>query len=543
MFLTRFLTGAFWAFSPIITTLLLWLPAVADTGGSASASLTIVGASGGGEGGVAGGAGETPCEPFCAPPIPGLQAAQRADLLIDADGDGLVDPGDILRYTVLVTNFSPHPITEVGYLELIDPHLALVPDSATTSLGTIEEQEMAGLGAITAALGTLLPREVAVLTFAARVAEETPLDIPNLVGQGILYASSSFPVVTDDPETEALQDATYTPLGEPAAGWMASLPSGEPALLKMARVAPSPEVLRVAELGTEVEFAVTYANTTEKLLTGLRLVDVVLPYLKVEPESLEPGSAQLWQLGSVQVVIVDVPELAPGKVAVLAYRARVDPTVPPEIAYTASRALAFAPGLPTALSDDPLTQLSGDPTCVLFPFRCADEDIWTWDDWLKVMSSAPTGLLPLVLAEKDGSQHLRWVLYGGDFFGDLSPNPSVRPPHWPGWAFVGLLEVPFDEFPLRNLGFCLAARKEPYMKNFLSEEPLFIWAEYDMPLYARVPAADTGELLWISRFNLPFCERGYLPLLAELDWSHDWDMRWLEDGLIMATIGEESVKP
>jgi len=81
------------------------------------------------------------------------------------------------------------------------------------------------------------------------------------------------------------------------------------------------------------------------------------------------------------------------------------------------------------------------------------------------------------------------------------------------------------------------------MKSFLSEEPLFIWAEYDMPLYARVPAADTGELLWISRFNLPFCEQGYLPLLAELNWSHDWDMRWLEDGLIMATIGEESVEP
>jgi len=523
----------------VLTSAALWIPVFADTGTATTATLFILGD----QPEVAGGAGETPCEPFCAPPIPALHAAQRADLLVDADGDGHVGPGDILRYTVLATNFSPHPMTGVRYVELIDPHLALVPDSATTSLGTIEEQEVAGLGAITAALGTLLPREVAVLTFAARVSEETPLDIPNIVGQGILYADSTSPVLTDDPETEALQDATYTPLGEPPAGWLASLPAEEPALLKTARVIPSPEVLRVAEPGTEVEFAVTYVNTTGKILTGLRLVDVVLPYLEVEPESLEPGAAQLWHLGPVQVVIAEIPELAPGKVALLAYRARMGSTVPPEIAYTASRALAFAPGLPTALSDDPLTQLSDDPTCVLFPLRCAGEGIWTWDDWLEVMSSAPTGLLPLVLAEKDGSQHLRWVLCGGDFFGDLSPHPSVRPAHWPGWALVGLLEVPFSELPLRNLGFRLAERKEPYMKSFLAEEPLFIWAEYDRPLYARVPATATGELLWISRFNLPFCERGYLPLLAELDWSHDWDMRWLEDGLIVATVGEESVKP
>jgi len=210
----------------VLTGAALWTPAFADTGTAATATLFILGD----VSEVAGGAGETPCEPFCAPPIPALQAAQRVDLLVDADGDGHVDPGDILRYTVLVTNFSPHPITEVGYFELIDPHLALVPDSATTSLGTIEEQEVAGLGAITAALGTLLPREVVVLAFSARVAEETPLDIPNLVGQGLLYAGSTSPVVTDDPETEALQDATYIPLGEPPAGWMASLPSGEPAL-------------------------------------------------------------------------------------------------------------------------------------------------------------------------------------------------------------------------------------------------------------------------------------------------------------------------
>jgi len=217
-------------------------------------------------------------------------------------------------------------------------------------------------------------------------------------------------------------------------------------------------------------------------------------------------------------------------------------TVPAEVAYVATRAMAFASNCPTRYSDDPLTDLYADPTAVLMPFRCAGQGRWTWEEWKQVVSTAPTGLWPLVLQEKDGSQHLRWTLYGGDFFGDLSPHPALRPPYWPGWALVGLVEVPFDELPGEKLGFRLAEREEPYVREFLAEEPLFMWAEYDMPLYARVPATDAGELLYIDRFNRPFCERGYLPLLAEVDWAHDWDMPWLEDDLIVATVAKEPEK-
>jgi hypothetical protein len=90
----------------------LALPALSDTGGSASASLIILGTpeEEQTDSEVAGGGGAVDCEPLCPPPIPALYATKRADLAEDLNGDGLVDPGDSLRYTMLVTNFAPVPM-------------------------------------------------------------------------------------------------------------------------------------------------------------------------------------------------------------------------------------------------------------------------------------------------------------------------------------------------------------------------------------------------------------------------------------------------
>ena len=526
-----------------VASVCLPIPAVADTGDAVTATLIILGPAPREEAGAAGGAGETECEPFCVPPIPALYATQRADLVEDLDGDGNVDPGDTIRYTALIGNFAPIPMEEVRYFTVVDPHLELLLDSPRISVGAISPYDLDGLTAVAARIGTLLPKEWVVFNFDARVREDTPPE--PLAGQGLVYSAATSPILTDNPDTPLLQDAVYTPVGAPPAGRAAS--AGEPApqssLLKVARVEPEPEVLRVAGPDSEVEFVAVYANREDSPVHDLWLVDVVGPYLSVQADSLPPQDARVWQVGGLEVVAARFPKLPPGEVATLSYRVHVGHTVPPEIAYLATRAMAFSPDCPTQYSDDPLTDLYADPTAVLMPFHCAGEGRWTWEKWKQVVSTTPTGMWPLVLKEKDGTQHLRWTLYGADFFGDLSPQPSLRPPYWPCWALVGLVEVPFDEFPLRNLGFRLAERKEPYMKSFLSEEPLFMWAQYDMPLFARVPATDAGELLYIDRFNRPFCERGYLPLLAELDWAHDWDMRWLEDDLIVATVTEQAAKP
>ena len=557
--MSSLLARAFLVF--LIGAALFTLPALADTGGSASASLIILGIPGSEEEGgteVAGGGGAVECEPLCPPPIPALYATKRADLVEDLNGNGLVDPGDSLRYTMLITNFAPVPMFGVDYVEIIDPHVRLIPGSWRVTKGNVTTRDFDGTEVFACLLGSLDPDEVVIFSFDVRIPDDLSSDVYGLIGQGVIYADTTSPIVTDDPDTVFLQDATRTPIGRVApvilAGWGASVeepsiqePAGQEPVsdaLKGAKVVPDPEVLRVvADPEAVVEYGVGFVNTTSEPLTDVRLVDLVGPHMHVQTESLLPASTRVWSFGQVQVVIADMDRLEPGETAVLGYRTVVHSYVPPEIAYTASRAVVSSRNGITQLSDDPVTQLRNDPTAVLFPYRCVEEGVWTWDDWLDVVSQAPTGLWPLVMQEKDESQHLRWVLYGGDFFGDLSTHPSVRPPLWSEWALVGLVEVPFETAKDSNLGFRLAQREEPYVESFLAEEPLFMWIEYGMPLYGRVPATDTGELLWCDGFNREFCDEGYLPLLVQLNWAEDWDMRWLEDHLIVATVAEEDVKP
>ena len=72
-----------------------------------------------------------PTNPAHAAPI--LTATKDDALVIDNDGDGLVDPGDTLRYTVTLTNSGSTDATDVEYFDTIDPNTTMVPGSVRTT--------------------------------------------------------------------------------------------------------------------------------------------------------------------------------------------------------------------------------------------------------------------------------------------------------------------------------------------------------------------------------------------------------------------------
>ena len=480
----------------------------------------------------------------CAPPIPALYATKRFDVVSDQDGDGLADPGDTVRYSMLIVNFATFSVHGVEYIEPVDPHVRLVQDSFESDGGWLAGRDLNGVEVVSGLLGSLSPGEEVRLTYDVVIEEELPSGVAGIVSQGTLFAETTFPIVTDDPMTEPIHDATWTPIErETSTTVAASAGSGgsfggalDPA--KSADVSPDSGVLRVIESGGDVRYSVQYENTGSGELRDVRILDVVGPRFTVDLD--ESDEIEVWAVGGCEIVIASVGDIGPGETVEWGYRAVAGGDLPFETAYTATRAMLTSASRESRLTDDPLTDLGDDATCVLFPYRCSPDEERTWEDWVDVVSQAPTGLLPLVIQEKDASQHLRWILFGGDFFGDLSLNPSTRPSNWTQWALVGLVEVGVDTALARDPGFRLAQREEPYVEAFLAEEPFFMWVDKEMPLYGRVPATDAGPLLRCDGFAGEFCDYAYFPLLVELDWSRDWDMRWLEDDLIVATIVEES---
>lgn len=525
----------------LIGAVLFSLPALGDTGGSVSASLVITGSPE-----VAGGGGAADCVPLCPPPIPALYATKRWDLVDDHNGNALVDAGDTIRYRMLITNFAPVTMHGIDYVDILDPHVRLIPESWSITRGTVTEHDLDGAEILSVYLASLDPDEVVILSFEARVSEALPDGVYGIRGQATLFADTTSPIVTDDPDTYRLQDATWTPIVHASlvpAGGGASIEDGAIEVLKEAQILPSPEVFRVVDADSEIEYRIRYRNPSAQPMDGVRLVDLLGPYTHVRSVLALEEETEVHRFGRMELLITTIEHLDPGESVELVYRAGLTAALSAEIAYTASRAMISSRGSDTLFTDDPATQLSDDPTCVLFPYRCGEE-LWTWEDWLDVVSSAPTGLWPLVMREKDSSDHLRWVLYGGDFFGDLSVDPSVRPPLWPEWSLAGLVEIPPEAADQgARLGYRLAQRDEPHVEGFLAREPFFMWAQLDMPLFGRVPATDAGELLQCEGFDRAFCDRPYLPILLHLDWSRNWDMLWLEDYLIVATVAEAEGQP
>ncbi len=485
---------------------------------------------------VAGGGGAIECIPFCAPPLPALYASKYSRWVEDNEAAGQTNDEKTLRYVVTLENVSPVVVEDILYVEVLDPHLRLIHDAFVAPGAEKHIYSVADTEAITVSIPSLAPEETYELQFAVRVAEETLAAASVLLGQGIVYAEGSSPVLTDDPTTEPLQDATRTIIVSGPSVTVGQ--ATDLAVAKTATVIEEKEAFRVVDLGGVVEYDVVLTNTSSEAMSNVCVYDVVGPHLYVDPESLRPTEATVHSLGPISVVTAEFPELVPGQSGVLRYQTEIGYDMPAEVTYTCSRAMATTLSA-AGFSDDPATWLADDPTAVLFPYRCSEA--WDWHDWLKLISSAPTGLWPLVNREISGEELLHWVLYGGDFFGDVSAHPAVRNPSWPERALVGLVEMP-NEAASKRVGFRLTHREEAPVCEFLEEEPLLLWSVYGLPVYGRVPLTDTGDLLWLEGVSeYEFCDEGYLPLLVDLQEAYDWRMAWLEDYMIYATVLEETV--
>ena len=101
-----------------------------------------------------------PANPAQATPV--LTATKEDALYIDNDGDGLVDPGDTLRYTVTLTNAGTTNATDVIYSDLIDFNTTMVAGSVrTTPIARTDTYSALGNVSITvpAASGVLINDE------------------------------------------------------------------------------------------------------------------------------------------------------------------------------------------------------------------------------------------------------------------------------------------------------------------------------------------------------------------------------------------------
>jgi uncharacterized repeat protein (TIGR01451 family) len=141
-------------------------------------------------------------------------AATNVDTLaVDQNANGQVNPGDTLKYTIVVTNSGSVGATGVTFSsETLDPNTQLVVGSVTTSQGSITSGNTTGNTTVGVAIGAIPAGGSVTLTFQVRIANPLSSGVTQVANQGTIAGSNFSSVLTNDPDTGASNDPTITPI-------------------------------------------------------------------------------------------------------------------------------------------------------------------------------------------------------------------------------------------------------------------------------------------------------------------------------------------
>jgi len=289
--------------------------------------------------------------PVVAAPV--LSASKTDSLLIDADSDGVVSPGDTLRYLVQIVNSGNGAATAVTFTDFPDPFTALVAGSVQASQGTVTGGN-AGTPPVTVDLGTIPGNGgSATVGFDVVIDDPLPAGVNQVANQGLIGSDELPDLPSDDPDTGAPDDPTETPV------------VAEPMLSATKRdsLFADNDGDGVVSPGDTLLYTVTIVNSGNAGATN-----VVFQDTPDANTSLVAGSVQTSQ-GTVTggnagapPVIVALGDLAGGASATVSFRVVIANPLPAGVTRVANQGIVSSDDTPTVPSDDPDTGAPDDPT-------------------------------------------------------------------------------------------------------------------------------------------------------------------------------------
>ncbi len=152
---------------------------------------------------------------------PAISATKAVALVGDQNQNGQANPGDILEYTIVITNNGDQDAGGVIFNETIPVPTTLIVGSVTTTAGTIVSGNNAGDTTVSVQIPTLAGLGGSVtITYQTRV--NPVIGSVDIVNQGTVTGGNFPSTVTDDPSTPAPNDPTtifaFGPQPAPALG-------------------------------------------------------------------------------------------------------------------------------------------------------------------------------------------------------------------------------------------------------------------------------------------------------------------------------------
>ncbi|MBI2566042.1 MAG: DUF11 domain-containing protein [Candidatus Schekmanbacteria bacterium] len=140
---------------------------------------------------------------------PLLSAAKRAYFCVDNDQNGVVSPGDVVIYNVVIRNAGNAQGTLVRFYDTPDANSSIVPGSVSATAGAVVTGNGAGDSSIQVDIGTLAGGGTdAVVGFRVQIHSPMPVGVTRIINQGTIASAELGTQYTDDPKLGGKADPT-----------------------------------------------------------------------------------------------------------------------------------------------------------------------------------------------------------------------------------------------------------------------------------------------------------------------------------------------
>ncbi|MBC7255060.1 MAG: DUF11 domain-containing protein, partial [Chloroflexi bacterium] len=147
---------------------------------------------------------------------PEIIATKTVTLYQDVDASGTTTPGDVLEYTVHITNVGTATAYGVVFQDLLDPNTTLVAGSVYTSQGNVAVGNGPRDEYVIIEVGNLAPYGGAVeIRYHVCINSPLPPGVTIISNQGFINGSNVDSTVTDDPTTPEPDDPTDVVVSPP----------------------------------------------------------------------------------------------------------------------------------------------------------------------------------------------------------------------------------------------------------------------------------------------------------------------------------------
>lgn len=298
-------------------------------------------------------------------PTPAVGATKDDALLVDGDSDGLADPGDTLRYTIVITNTGTGDATSVVFNDTPDPNTALVAGSVTTTAGTVTTGNTAGDTSVAVDAGTLAAYGGTVtITFDVVVDDPLAAGVTEVSNQGSASGANFSTVATN---------VVITPINRtPIVG-----------ATKTAELQNDQETLR---------YTIVITNTGDGNATGIVFDDTPDPNSSIVIGSVTTtqGTVTSGNTAGNTSVAVDVGAIAPyGGAVTIVFDVTIDEPLPEGVTEIVNSGTVTGSNISPVQTDDPALPGGADPTI----FALALSSIPTLQTWALLALLAGLGVV------------------------------------------------------------------------------------------------------------------------------------------------------